>query len=315
MRTSFRLPDPGDLSNGSNVAIGNQTAYATLWAAELDTLIQRMGDLRQDDSQGGLWIRNLSRENQIDTGSSRRFDQNVQGFEIGADKAIDVEGGKWFLGGMVGQATADNDFGEGAKGEIDSVTLGGYATYLADSGLYVDTVLKYNDFDADTKITTNVGGSAKGKQETHGLGASVEVGKRYALDKGWFVEPQGQLSVMYVKGDGYTQTDGLQVESDDVDSILSRVGVRAGRAFTLANGAPMSLYAKAGYITEHGNDSQVTVNGSDFDARLPGSRAEIGAGLNLAASQHSNFYADVSYAKGDDLETPWALNLGYRYDW
>lgn len=308
-------PSPDNYSKGTNAAVANQIAYSTLWAAELDTLVQRLGDMRRNDSRGGLWVRNLSRDNEIDTGSTRRFDQNVQGFELGADKVIAVESGRWVLGGMVGQATADNDFGEGAKGEIDSLTLGGYATYLSDSGLYIDSVLKYNKFDTDTKYSNNLGERVKGSQDTHGFGASVEVGKQYQLDSGWFVEPQAQLSAMHVKGDSYKQSNDLRVESDDLDSLLSRVGVRAGRDFKLQNGAPMTIYAKASYITEHGDDSQVNVNGHDFDAKLPGSRTEVGAGLNLAASQSSNVYMDVSYAKGDDLETPWALNVGYRYDW
>lgn len=93
--------------------------------------------------------------------SSRAYSQDVSGLEIGADKAFAVDSGKIYVGGMVGTARSDLDFGEGASGDIDSRMFGIYATYLNDNGVYVDSVLKYSRFDTDIKTPNNLGQAVK----------------------------------------------------------------------------------------------------------------------------------------------------------
>ncbi|MDN4543998.1 MULTISPECIES: autotransporter outer membrane beta-barrel domain-containing protein [unclassified Pseudomonas] len=42
--------------------------------------------------------------------------------------------------------------------------------------------------------------------------------------------------------------------------------------------------------------------------------AEIGGGLSVAAKQNHHFYAEGGYTKGSDIEQPWAVTVGYRYN-
>jgi outer membrane autotransporter protein len=48
---------------------------------------------------------------------------------------------------------------------------------------------------------------------------------------------------------------------------------------------------------------------------LPGSRAEIGAGVAVKAADKHSFFAEVGYTHGSDIEQPWAVTVGYRYNW
>ncbi|AKA25469.1 autotransporter outer membrane beta-barrel domain-containing protein [Pseudomonas chlororaphis] len=306
-------PKPEDLSKGSNAAVSMQTARAALWNAETDALIQRLGDLRLNHDQGGLWIRAMDTRYKFDTDTSRAFNQNIHGLQVGADKAINVELGKVYLGGFVGVGESRQDFGEGAKGQIDSKTVGVYATYLHDNGIYVDTVAKFSRYDNDVKMPNNLGNKVKGSFDNNAYGVSVEVGKRFNLDQDWFIEPQVQLSSGRLQGGRYTSSDGLQVKYDAIDTLQSRVGGLLGNTIKLNNAMTVQPYIKASWVTEHRGDSEVRINDVKLKAELPGNRGEAGFGAILQLGSQHKLSLDAEYAKGSGIEQPWAVNLGYRF--
>ena len=308
-------PQPENLSKGTNAAIAAHTAGAGLWSAQMNALVKRLGELRMGKDDGGLWTRAIGKRFDISEQSSRAFTQDISGLEIGADKAFAVDNGKVYVGGMVGTARADLDFGEGASGAIDSRMFGVYATYLHDNGVYVDSVLKYSRFDNDIKTPSNLGESVKGSYNTNGIGADVEIGKRIALKDGWFVEPQVEITATRTQGASYTASNGLRVSTDDLDSLQSRVGSLFGRSLQLGSGMQAQPYVKASYVTEHAGSSKVRVNGNSFEAKLPGNRMELGFGGVLQISEKSKISLDAEYAKGKDIEQPFGVTLGYRYLW
>lgn len=303
------------LSSGANAAIAAQTASATLWSAQMNALVKRLGELRMGKDEGGVWTRAISKRFDVSEHSSRAYTQDVSGVEVGADKAFAVNAGKVYVGAMVGAARSDQDFGEGASGTTDSKMFGVYATYLNDNGIYVDSVLKYSRFDNDIKMPTNLGQSVKGSYTTNGVGADIEVGKHIKLGDGWFVEPQLELTATRTQGANYTASNGLKVNADDMDSLQSRVGSLFGRSLALSNGMKAQPYVKASYITEHAGSTKVSVNGNKLDAELPGNRVELGFGGVLQVSEKSKISLDAEYAKGNSIEQPWGVNLGYRYLW
>jgi outer membrane autotransporter protein len=83
----------------------------------------------------------------------------------------------------------------------------------------------------------------------------------------------------------------------------------------LSTGIAVKPYAKATWVTEQAGDSQVKVSGVKQDSQLPGSRAEIGGGVSVLATQRNSFFAEAGYTKGSDIEQPWAATLGYRHSW
>jgi outer membrane autotransporter protein len=308
-------PAPENLSKGANAAIAAHTAGASLWNAQMNALVKRLGELRMGEDNGGLWTGAIGKRFDVSEHSSRAYSQDVSGLEIGADKAFAVDSGKIYVGGMVGTARSDLDFGEGASGDIDSRMFGIYATYLNDNGVYVDSVLKYSRFDTDIKTPNNLGQAVKGSYSTNGVGADIEVGKRINLKDGWFVEPQLEITATRTQGASYTASNGLRVKSDDLDSLQSRVGSLFGRSLELSNGMKAQPYVKASYITEHAGSSKVSVNGNKLDAELPGNRVELGFGGVLQVSEKSKISLDAEYAKGNGIEQPFGVSLGYRYLW
>ncbi|MFK0090790.1 autotransporter outer membrane beta-barrel domain-containing protein [Pseudomonas sp. NPDC090755] len=308
-------PSPGNLSSGANAAVALHGASAGMWNAQMNALVKRLGELRMGKDEGGIWTRAIGKRFEVDEGASRAFNQDVQGVEIGADKAIALSQGKLYLGGMLGTAESDLDFGEGASGKIESKMVGGYATYIDGNGFYVDSVVKYSRFDNEVKTPTNLGNSVKGSYDTDGVGVDVEVGKRIQLNKGWFVEPQLEITATHTEGGSYTASNGLCVESDAVDSLQSRAGALLGHESELSGGMRAQPYVKASYVTEHAGDSEVEVNGHSLASELPGNRTEVGAGGVLQVGERSKISLDVEYATGSDIEQPYAVTVGYRYLW
>lgn len=281
----------------------------------MNALVKRMGELRMGKDEGGIWTRAIGKRFDVSEHSSRSYSQNINGMEVGADKAIILDTGKLYIGGMVGSASSNTDFGEGATGEVDSKFGGVYATYLHNSGVYVDTVAKYSRFDNIIKTPTNTGEQVKGSYNTNGVGIDVEIGKHIQLKNGWFVEPQLEITATTTQGANYTSTSGMRIKADDLDSLQSRVGSLVGRSFEMNNGMKVQPYAKASYVTEHSGDSTVKVNGIKLDASLPGNRTEVGVGGVMQLTENSKISLDAEYAKGNDIEQPFGVTLGYRYLW
>jgi outer membrane autotransporter protein len=141
-----RLSLADDLTPGANVGIGTFAATMPLFYADLDTLIQRMGELRllaqaapvpapptgiskegglskeggkevvaplppvAPPSGGGVWFRGFGSGSHIDDQVSRSFHQNLGGFQIGADKRLVTRYGDLYLGGFAGYFYAHRDF-------------------------------------------------------------------------------------------------------------------------------------------------------------------------------------------------------------
>lgn len=306
---------PDIISKGSNVALGMQSAAANLYYAELGTLVQRLGELRLGQDEGGVWIRGIGKRMRIGENYGRAFEQNLDGIEIGADKAIPLDGARLYLGAMVGASESRIRFTENSRGNLDSTSVGAYATYLRDDGWYLDNVIKYSHMDGDVKVPTNLGQPVKGDYKADAYGVSVEGGKRIDLQDQWFVEPQVQLSATHFEGPRYTSSDGLKVRASDTDSLQGRVGLRGGKEIQLDRDMRLQTYATASYIDELAGNTHVRVNGEKLNNELPGSRGELGAGAALQLSRQQKVSLEVDYAKGDHLEQPWAVTLGYRYLW
>ncbi|MNX48446.1 Pertactin autotransporter precursor [compost metagenome] len=311
----LRRPQAETLSKGANAAVASHAASAALISAQMNATTGHFGELRSGKDRGGLWTRGYGTEQHLDTGASRAFQQQVNGMEIGADKALPFVDGTLYVGGLIGQGRGRQDFGVASKGTIDSVTLGGYASYLDRSGLYVDGALKYSRLDNDIDITSNLGTPVKAHYKNHAVSADVQVGKHIDLGQDFFVEPQAGLQVARISEGSYTASNGLDVQQDSMISVQTRVGGLFGRDLALGNGLAVKPYAKATWITEHAGDSHVKVSGVKLDSQLPGSRAEVGGGVSVTAAQKHSFFAEVGFTKGSDMEQPWAATMGYRYSW
>ncbi|WP_165677097.1 autotransporter outer membrane beta-barrel domain-containing protein [Metapseudomonas otitidis] len=304
-----------DLSTGSNAVLGSQSALGLLWNAQNNALITRLGELRLGDDRGGLWSRGVSKNYSSNPSRSRGFKQKVSGFEVGADKAVEVASGRLYLGGLVGVVESAQDFQGEAKGNINSKLLGAYGTYLDDRGYYVDAVARYSWMDNSLRFSDNVGKSIKGDYKNQGIGIGLEVGKRIEAAREYFVEPQVELTYTRTKGAEYALSNGLEVKQSASDSLEGRIGLLAGRRLEWTAQRSVQPYVKASFVNELHRSGSTRFNEDRLTMNSGASRVELGLGASLQATENSKLSVDADYAKGSRMEMPWTLTLGYRFLW
>ncbi len=337
VNTPVGLSPVDALSNAANAAIGTYAAGVPLFYADMDTLIQRLGELRflrgddraSVDSNGkavlsappeeaystiGTWVRGFGNGMHINDEVSRAYDQNTGGFQLGADKRFAALHGDLYLGGFLSYFNASRDFLDGGNGSTNAFSVGTYATWIDPKGWYADLVLKYTQLWNYFHTPSSNGSFSTGDYSIPSLGGSLEVGKRFDVGK-FFIEPQAQLAGVWEAGNNYTASNGLMVGGSDQFSLRGSVGLRAGMDFVFSNGTALEPYLKISTIHEFLTGDRITVDEIGFNPTLSGTLVDAAAGLAVRLNQSVYLYGEYDYANGDKIRQPWAVNAGLRWQW
>ncbi len=338
INTPVGLSPVDALSNAANAAIGTYAAGVPLFYADMDTLIQRLGELRllagegraSVDSSGkaimpsappeevpptfGTWVTGFGNGMHINDQVSRAFDQNTGGFQLGADKRFAALNGDLYVGGFLSYFNASRDFLDGGNGSTNALSLGAYTTWMNPKGWYADLVLKYTQLWNYFNTPASDGSTSTGFYSIPSLGGSLEVGKRFDLGK-FFIEPQAQLAGVWEAGNNYSASNGLMVGGSDQNSLRGRLGLRAGMHFALSNGIEIEPYLKVSAVHEFLTGDQITLNETGFNPTLSGTWVDAAAGITARVSQSVYLYGEYDYANGDKIRQPWAVNAGVRWQW
>ncbi len=160
---------PNLLTNTANAAIGTYSATVPLFYSDMQTLVERMGELRLGSQTPAeppvadgkqivapppapaqatiaTWARGFGGSQTIDNGISRVFDEDFGGFQIGLDRRFSLPEGDLYVGGFGGYLYASRDFHDGGDGSTQGLSLGVYGTWIEPHGWYVDAVLKYSQY-------------------------------------------------------------------------------------------------------------------------------------------------------------------------
>jgi len=286
----------------------------TIAYGEMTSLRSRLGELRYNQGKNaGVWMRAYGNQHNIaDASSGVGYQQNQRGLTFGADAQLGES--NWTLGLLAGHSRSDLNLSYGSSGSIDSYYVGGYATWMdPESGYYVDSVLKYNRYQNDAKVGLSDGTRTKGDYDTHGMSASVEVGKHIKLDDGYFIEPFAQVAAAAVAGKDFTLDNGFDANGDVSRSLLGKVGTTLGKTISLGGDSMIQPYVKAAFAHEFAQRNQVQVNDNVFNNDLSGSRAELGVGVAWTVAKDFQVYGEAGYMNGKNIEMPYSFSLGASY--
>lgn len=299
-----------ELSNAPKTALDSNMAAANVLMRD-DTLAKRLGELRDNRKEEGLWARYQYGNTKID--GVRKVDQKFNGIQIGFDHAVNPN---WRVGGAAGYEHANNDFVYGS-GKTKSKSLSLYATWLADKGHYVDIVLKGAKI--DSKYDT-WGGTFFQKNhadfDSNAWSFSVEYGYNHEFGNGWFVEPQVQalLGTLGSASYDYGHEDGsMHVKNDSVTSARLRGGLLAGYKMN----ARSRIYAKASVLHEFDGDVETRITADRKTAKLTdsfgGTYYLYGVGVNFIPTDNMSVYFDLEQTANGVSKTDLGVNLGVRY--
>ena len=297
--TSSSLPRNALLSDLANVQVSLRQAQLLLVEDDLSGIHQRLGEVKNGE-KGNVWVRNVNSRQKLaalSTGKSETsgFKQNVHSLQVGADAAVTDN---LRVGGFVGRSQANVDFnGHYGDGKVRSNSVGLYAAYLADNGIYVDNIVKYSRLHANSNHTE--------KRHYNAYTISSELGKRFRLVNDWTITPQAQLAWTRISS---------QENEDSLSSVYSRIGLRVAKGFALSNGWNLQPYAEINAITSKNRSSKIHYTNSALDVASSRGRFESAVGLNAGFANH-RFGLEVSRADGKNFDKPYAIQAIYHYQW
>ncbi len=309
--------DPGThtLTTPASAAVSLASSSHGVWQAEMNALSKRMGELRLTPVAGGVWGRAFGRRQDVDNRVSREFRQTISGFELGADTALPVADGRWHVGAVAGYTNGRIKFDRGGTGDDDSVHVGAYATYIEDGGFYMDGIVRVSRIRHAFKVVDAKGRRVRGQYRGNGVGASLELGKRFTWPGAWYVEPQLEVAAFHAQGADYTASNGLRIKDDGTNSMLGRLGLHVGRQFDLGDGRVVQPYMKLSWVQEFDGKGTVRTNDIRHKVRLDGGRTELAVGVASQLGKHGSLFGSYEYAKGSRQTMPWTFHVGYRYAW
>ena len=293
------LPSTPLLSDLANAQVSLRQAQLLLVEDDLNGIHQRLGEVKNGE-KGNVWVRNVNSRQKLaalSTGESETsgFKQNVHSLQVGADAAVTDN---LRVGGFVGRSQANIDFnGDYGDGKVKSNSVGLYAAYLADNGIYVDNIVKYSRLHANSNYTE--------KRHYNAYTISSELGKRFSLVNDWTITPQAQLAWTHISS---------QENEDSLSSVYSRIGLRVAKGFALSNGWNLQPYAEVNAITSKNRSSKIHYTNSALDVASSRGRFESAVGLNAGFANH-RFGLEVSRADGKNFDKPYAIQAVYRYQW
>lgn len=305
----LRINEKGELeivSIQENTVIDAYGAVSALgilqWRHEMNDLSKRMGELRDSPEGVGAWARIYGSEQEYGAQDVNNKNTSVQ---VGAD--FDVGSG-WKVGAAFTYTDGSSDY-HGGDADNKAYSLAAYGTWMADNGQFVDLVAKYSRLSTDFDLN-----DMEGDYDNNAFSLSAEYGWHLRFNESIFVEPQVEVTYGQVKGETVKTSNGVRLEQDDFDSLIGRVGVRAGFHFPKDKG---TIYARVSGLHDFQGDYDVTATKgkaiNDFSDDLGDTWIEFGVGANFNWTDSTYTYVDLERTNGGEVKENWRWNIGLRH--
>ena len=287
---------------------------------ETQTLLQRMGQIRTDDTASGkVWGRVYTGKlSSFNDNRLSGFDMDYYGLQLGLDRKLNYDKVNLYYGVMGGLSRGEVDHNVG-DGSTKNYSLGFYGTLQSQNGFYLDGLVKYMHMTNKFNSMTAGGYHVKGDGNTNGFSIGAEVGKRIHLsgaanaDEGWYLEPQAQLTYSHQDGATINATNGLSTRLASYNSLIGRASLILG--YTIQSGKnPVDVYFKTGYQKEFDGETSYTFNRTVKEKyKFDGNWWDNGIGVNMRLNRNHHIYGDMVYSAGNKFNQK-QINAGYRYN-
>lgn len=300
------------ISKDADTLARNMKGNYGFYRQSIDTLRQRLGDLRYDgqrEDRNDIWARNSHGEFEAD-GYSGKYNF----LQVGMDREANR---KSYYGFLVERGIS-NPYYHMGSGKNHSLSYALYATWLGDRGSYTDIVAKVGRNDGHIRTFSE---NEEGSWRENVRSLSFEYGRNLSLGKGYFIEPEVQLTLGHLSDNSYTTSHGTRVHQESFHSAIGRVGMVIGRK-AMNRKHPFDFYAKISLLHEFGGNRSYTLDrtnnygdaetfsGSDS---YKDSWLEAGIGGNLQINDRTFLYMDAEKSFGSYFSKKWQYNLGIRW--
>lgn len=286
-------------------AMGSIAALSMLsWRHETNSLIKRMGELRDTPQGIGSWVRIYGSKQSY---GAQNMEQTSSSIQLGSDYDI---GANWKVGAAFSYTDSSANYAFG-DADNDSYSLAVYGTWLGDNGDFVDLIAKYGRLSTEFNFD-----GMKGDYDNNALSLSVEYGHRFELSSLAFVEPQLELTYSRVNGEDFTTGNNVSISQDDFDSLIGRIGIRGGFFFPEKQG---TIYARFSVLNDFMGKFDASASSgpaqNTIHDDIGGTWVEYGIGANYRLSDQTSGYLDLERTSGGDITEDWRWNIGIRHVW
>ena len=294
-------------NNDTRVLLDAADNSYALWRNTNDSLRSRLGALASGSEQSdGIWAR---------TQAGRFSGDNYEGrynlYQLGFDQAADA---KSVYGAAVdyGDGTGSYDNGSG-KDKLKSFSL--YGVWTGDNGAYTNVTARYGMVSTDLESYGDFPDKAEYKQ--HAYSVSVEYGKRFDMERGFFIEPNAQFTLGRLGSIDYTTDRGANGYIEGMNSAIGRIGFVMGQKIT----GDSDIYLKADLLHEFAGERylQLTSDAGGTNDMLTKHNDygdtwfELGLGANIKVSKTASIYGEIERGFGGDINKKWSVNGGVRF--
>lgn len=273
---------------------------ALQWRHDMNDLMKRMGELRTSPEGIGGWARVYGSEQAHDG-----IDMKNASVQVGADADV---GMGWKAGAAFSYTDGSSDMMAGSA-DHKAYGLAAYGTWLGEGGHFVDLIAKVSRVETDYGIK-----GTSGRFENNAFSLSAEYGRHFELAGGAFVEPQVEVTWGRIMGDDFLNSEGVRIEQDDFDSLIGRMGVRAGFNFPKDKGL---VYARASVLHDFKGESEAVASLGAKSVRMSddigGTWGEFGVGANFRLTPATYTYVDLERTTGGEVSEMWRWNVGVRH--
>ena len=295
------------VNNDTSVLLDAADNSYAMWRNTNDSLRSRLGALASGREQAdGVWART-----QAGRFSGSGYEGRYNLYQLGFEKQF--KGGSIY-GGAIDYGDGSGSYAPGSsKDNLRSFSL--YGIWTTGSGAYTNVTARVGNFSTDLESYGDYPDKASYKQHAYSL--SVEYGKRFDFEAGFFVEPQAQFTLGRLAGIDYTTDRGVNGRIGGMNSAIGRIGFVMGQK--IENGS--DIYLKADLLHEFAGerDLQLTSDAGGTNDILTKHNDygdtwfELGLGGNVRISRTGNFYGEVTRGFGGDINKKWSVNAGLRF--
>ena len=283
---------------------------AMMWRGNNNDIQRRMGDLRLGQGETGVWARYIAGKNRYDQ-QNTYLNQDYDIGQAGFDKKV----GDWTVGLALDHGDGKAHY-IGGKGKEKMNTLAVYGTRVSNDGRYFDVIVKTGQVKNKFDVSNEIGNKLHGDYKAWGNSISLEYGKRFVQDSGFYMDPSVEFTAGRLNGKNFKGTSDLgtlYVHQHGFNSAIGRIGFSIGRQLPKS-----SLYAKLALAHEFAGDFKTDFYADDGGLKstkvdLSDTWLDMELGGSLSLGKNVYLYGTYTRTFEADMATKWRADVGVRY--
>lgn len=300
------------LSSSAKAALSMASYASSIFTNEFHTISDRLNNSLTDIEGNHVWGRFISSDYRVDNGVNDPYKLKQNGFEYGIGKTLPTETGDISFGVSAGITQNKIKEKSGTHSDVDSYSIGLYASYIHKNGLYIDGLIKGNRFDTNSKVIVDSVDVATTEFKQTGFGSALEVGKYTWFDKTFFV-PYTRAEYFIAKSEDVSLSNGMKVDLGNDRSFKGEIGAKLGTNLNVGQSAKITPYFKISIENEFIDDNSVNINKSvKIRNDNSGTVGNYSLGLDAKIGKNASLFSEVGYSKGSNIEAPLNIKAGVR---